>query len=77
MSVRTETDTVNLPRWLQHRIFLSELNRLDQKYLDEQRTGPLVLEIHYHSGRPLVAKVRDVLMAPILVEVGLLISSTS
>ena len=65
------------PRWLQHKGFLSRLDALDRQYADESRNGPLFLEIHYRGGRPLVAKIREEILAPIMIEMGLTVVMAS
>ena len=56
---------------------MKQLAEIDQQYMAEQRSGPLLLEIHYRRGCPFVAKVREAILAPIRIEMGLTVSMAS
>lgn len=54
-----------------------QLEALDAKFRAERRNGPLVVEVHYRGGNPQLARVRDVLMAPVLVEMSISFASST
>lgn len=62
-------------RWLAD--IALELERLDERYRRERRNGPIVIEVHYRGGNPMVARVRDILLAPVLVEMSLTVAAST
>lgn len=51
--------------------FTAQLAAIDDDFWRKRRNGPLVIEVHYRGGLPQLARVRDVLAAPLLVEATL------
>lgn len=54
--------------------FAAQLAAIDDDFWRKRRNGPLVIEVHYRGGLPQLARVRDVLAAPLLVEATLSIT---
>lgn len=65
-----------MPRWLTP-AFAARLEEMDREFWTTRRNGPLVIEVHYRGGQPQMARLRDVLLAPVLLEVSLSVCTTS
>ena len=50
---------------------LRELVSLDQRYRTDNRSGVLWLEVHYQHGIPRKGKLRETLLAPVVLEISL------
>lgn len=67
---------MKLPRWLTAD-FSAALTRIDDKFQAERRNGPLLIEVHYRGGRPQIGRVRDILLAPVLLELTVAMCATT
>lgn len=65
-----------MPRWLTSP-FRKQLHDLDEKFWAARRNGPLLIEVHYRGGVPQLARLRDILQAPVLLETQFMVASTS
>lgn len=64
-----------MPRWLT-KVLQKRLDEIDAEFEAVRRNGPLVIEVHYRGGKPQLARLRDVLAAPVLLEVSLSASTS-
>lgn len=65
-----------MPRWMTHSL-AARLEEIDREFWDTRRNGPLSIEVHYRGGQPQLVRLRDVLLAPVLLEVTLSVCTTT
>ena len=68
---------MRLPRWLAHKGLVDQLLAIDSLYADTNKTGALMVEIHYRGGRPQAAKAREMSLPPVFVEINFTTCATS